>query len=163
MFPLLAALVAALPLPSPTPTVVPEIAHVVTSDRGIESAQRTARTTYVVTAAQIAQDGNRTVADALESVPGVDVVRYGAFGATTSVGIRGSSSQQVLVLVDGLPAAGGQIDDVDLEQVPVSGIDRIEIVEGGGSTLYGSGSIGGVINIITAPASVAAIELVKIS
>ncbi len=153
MFPLLAALVAALPLPSPTPAVVPQIAHVVTSDRGVESAQRTARTTYVVTAAQIAQNGNRTVADALESVPGVDVVRYGAFGASTSVGIRGSSSQQVLVLIDGLPVAGGQIDDVDLEQIPVSGIDRIEVVEGGGSTLYGSGSIGGVINIITAPAS----------
>ena len=67
MFPLLAALVAAVPLPSPTPTVVPQIAHVVTSDRGIESAQRTARTTYVVTAAQIAQDGDRTVADAIES------------------------------------------------------------------------------------------------
>ena len=153
MFPLLAALVAALPLPSPTPTVVPQIAHVVTSDRGVESAQRTARTTYVVTAAQIAQNGNRTVADALESVPGVDVVRYGAFGATTSVGIRGSSSQQVLVLIDGLPVAGSQIDDVDLEQIPVSGIDRIEVVEGGGSTLYGSGSIGGVINIITASAT----------
>ena len=93
------------------------------------------------------------MADALESVPGVDVVRYGAFGATTSVGIRGSSSQQVLVLVDGLPVAGSQIDDVDLEQIPVSGIDRIEVVEGGGSTLYGSGSIGGVINIITASAT----------
>ena len=153
MFPLLAALVAAVPVPSPTPTVVPQIAHVVTSDRGIESAQRTARTTYVVTAAQIAQDGDRTVADAIESVPGVDVIRYGAFGASTSVGIRGSSSEQVLVLVDGLPVAGNQIDDVDLEQIPVSGIDRIEVVEGGGSTLYGSGSIGGVINIITAPAS----------
>jgi vitamin B12 transporter len=153
MFPLLAALVAAVPLPSPTPTVVPQIAHVVTSDRGIESAQRTARTTYVVTAAQIAQDGDRTVADAIESVPGVDVIRYGAFGASASVGIRGSSSEQVLVLVDGLPVAGNQIDDVDLEQIPVSGIDRIEVVEGGGSTLYGSGSIGGVINIITAPAS----------
>lgn len=153
MFPLLAALVAAVPSPSPTPTVVPEIAHVVTSDRGIESAQRAARTTYVVTAAQIAQDGDRTVADALESVPGVNVMRYGAFGAVASVGIRGSSSDQVLVLVDGLPVAGSQIDDVDLEQFPVSGIDRIEVVEGGGSTLYGSGSIGGVVNIITAPAS----------
>ena len=147
---LVAAIVAASPSPSPSPTAVPEIAHVVTSDRGRESATRTARTTYVVTAAQIARDGDRTVADALEDVPGVNVVRYGAFGAATSVGIRGSSSQQVLVLVDGLPMAGGQIDDVNLEQFPVSGIDRIEVVEGGGSTLYGSGSIGGVINIITA-------------
>ncbi|HEY2475708.1 MAG TPA: TonB-dependent receptor [Candidatus Cybelea sp.] len=151
MFPLIAALVAALSSPSPSPSPVPEIAHVVTSDRGLESAQRTARTTYVVTNAQIAQEGARTVADAIASVPGVDVVRYGGFGAVASVGIRGSSSQQVLVLVDGLPTAGGQIDDVDLAQIPTSGVDRIEVVEGGGSTLYGSGSIGGIINIITAP------------
>ena len=147
---IVAAIVAAVPSPSPSPTVGPQIAHVVTSDRGLESASHTARTTYVVTSAQIARDGDRTVADALEQVPGVNVVRYGAFGAATSVGIRGSSSQQVLVLVDGQPVAGGQINDVNLEQFAVSGIDRIEVVEGGGSTLYGSASIGGVINIITA-------------
>jgi vitamin B12 transporter len=150
---LIAALVAAVPSPSPTPAAVPEIAHVVTSDRGFESAQRTARTTYVVTAAQIAQNGDRTIADAVQDVPGVNLVRYGAFGAATSLGIRGSSSEQVLVLVDGQPLAGGQIDDVNLEQIPVGGVDRIEVVEGGGSTLYGSGSIGGVINIITAAAA----------
>lgn len=148
---IVATVIAASPSPSPSPTVVPQIAHVVTSDRGIESAARTARTTYVVTAAQIARDGDRTVADAIEQIPGVNVVRYGGFGAATTVGIRGSSSQQVLVLMDGLPMAGGQIDDVNLEQLSVSGIDRIEVVEGGGSTLYGSGSIGGVINIITSP------------
>lgn len=147
---IVAAIVAASPSPSPSPTVGPQIAHVVTSDRTLESAARTARTTYVVTAAQIATNGDRTVADAIEDVPGVNVVRYGAFGAASTVGIRGSSSEQILVLVDGLPMAGGQINDVNLAQLPVSGIDRIEIVEGGGSTLYGSGSIGGVINIITA-------------
>ena len=148
---IVAAAAVATASPSPTPSVGPEIAHVVTSDRSLESAARTARTTYVVTAAQIARDGDRTVADALERVPGVNIVRYGAFGAAATVGIRGSSSQQVLVLVDGLPMAGSQINDVNLEQFAASGIDRIEVVEGGGSTLYGSGSIGGVINIITAP------------
>ncbi len=122
----------------------------VTSDRGAESAARAARTTYVVTGAQIARDGDVTIADALARVPGVNVVPYGAFGSAVSVGIRGSSSQQVLVLMDGLPMAGAQIDDVNLEDLSTSGVDRIEVVEGGGSTLYGSGSIGGVINIITA-------------
>lgn len=150
MVSLFAALVASVVTPSPSPSPVPQIAHVVTSDRGAESAERTARTTYVVTASQIAREGDRTVADALSFVPGVDIVQYGAFGAAASIGMRGSTSQQVLVLVDGLPVAGSQIDDVDLEQLPVAGIERIEVVEGGGSTLYGSGSIGGVINIITA-------------
>ena len=145
-----AAVVAVAPLPSASPTPGPEIAHVVTSDRGMESAAQTARTTYVVTAAQIARDGDVTIADAIEEVPGVNVVRYGAFGAAATVGIRGSSSSQVLVLMDGQPIAGGQIDDLNLEQLSTGGVDRIEVVEGGGSTLYGSGSIGGVINIITA-------------
>jgi len=151
MFPsIVAAVVAAVPSPSPTPSTPPQIVRVVTSDRGLESVARTARTTYVVTAAEIARDGDRTVADAIENVPGVNVVRYGAFGAAATVGIRGSSSSQILVLVDGEPIAGGQIDSLNLEQYSASGVDRIEIVEGGGSTLYGSGSIGGVINIITA-------------
>jgi vitamin B12 transporter len=141
--------VASTPTPSPSPSPMAEIAHVVTSDRGSESATRSARTTYVVTAADIARNGNRTIADAIENLPGVEIQRYGAFGAEANVGIRGSSNSQVLVLLDGLPMAGAQIENVDLEQYGVAGIDRIEVVEGGGSTLYGSGSIGGVINIIT--------------
>jgi vitamin B12 transporter len=150
MFPVIAAIVAASSSPSPSPTPVPQIAHVVTSDRGLESAERAARTTYVVTAADIARDGDLTVADAIENVPGVNVTRYGAFGSFAGVGIRGSSSSQVLILMDGLPIAGGEIDGLNLEQLSVAGVDRIEVVEGGGSTLYGSGSMGGVINIITA-------------
>lgn len=145
-----AALAAAsTPSPSPSPSALPQIAHVVTSDRGNESVTRAARTTYVVTADQIARDGDRTIADAIEDLPGVEIQRYGAFGAQANVGIRGSSNAQVLVLLNGLPIAGGQIENVDLEQYGVAGIDRVEVVEGGGSTLYGSGSIGGVINIIT--------------
>jgi vitamin B12 transporter len=145
----LAAVSTPSPSPSPSASPLPEIAHVVTSDRGNESAARAARTTYVVTAADMARDGDRTIADALASVPGVTIDRYGAFGTETSFGIRGSSSAQVLVLLDGLPIAGAQIEDVQLEALAVSGVDRVEVVEGGGSTLYGSGSIGGVINIIT--------------
>ena len=145
-----AALAAASsPTPSPTASPVPEIAHVVTSDRGKESALRAARTTYVVTSTDIARNGYRTVADALTAVPGVSVTRYGPFGAEANVGIRGSSSAQVLVLLNGLPIAGAQIENVNLEQYGTSGIDRIEVVEGGGSSLYGSGSIGGIINIIS--------------
>jgi vitamin B12 transporter len=149
LFAALVAAVAVSPSPSASPSPVPEIAHVVTSDRGAESSSHSARTTYVVTAADITRDGDRTVADALENVPGVSIVRYGGFGALAQVSIRGSSSDQVLVLVDGLPIAGGQTENIDLEQLATSGINRIEVVEGGGSTLYGSGSIGGVINIIT--------------
>ena len=148
-----AAVAVVSPSPSPTPSSPPQIAHVVTSDRGEESAARATRTTYVVTSNDIARDGYRTVADALSQVPGVYVAHYGPFGQFAEVNIRGSSALQVLVLLDGLPVAGSQIENVNLEQVPVTDVDRIEVVEGGGSTLYGSGSIGGVINIITSSAA----------
>src|SRR5581483_9820365 len=155
-----AAVIAASPSPSPSPgsSALPQIAHVVTSDRSVEPAARAARTTYVVTASDMARNGDRTIADALQNVPGVTINRYGAFGAQTSFGIRGSTSEQVLVLLDGLPVAGSQILGMQLEAMPVAGVDRVEVVEGGGSTLYGSGSIGGVINIIsTQPRRVAAV------
>lgn len=146
--PLLAAALAAAPAPSPTPTLRP-IAHVVTSDRSSESIDRAARTTYVITQEDIVRNGYLTVADALANVPGISIERYGGFGSLSGVSIRGSSSAEVLVLLDGMPVAGAQIDALDLGQIPTNGIERIEVVEGGGSTLYGSGSIGGVINIIT--------------
>ncbi len=146
-----AVAIAATPSPSPSPSssAIPQIAHVVTSDRSVEPAARAARTTYVVTATDMARNGDRTIADALQDVPGVTINRYGAFGAQTNFGIRGSTSEQVLVLLDGLPVAGAQILGMQLEGMPVAGVDRVEVVEGGGSTLYGSGSMGGVINIIS--------------
>ena len=146
-----AVAIAATPSPSPSPSssAIPQIAHVVTSDRSVEPAARAARTTYVVTATDMARNGDRTIADALQNVPGVTINRYGAFGAQTNFGIRGSTSEQVLVLLDGLPVAGAQILGMQLEGMPVAGVDRVEVVEGGGSTLYGSGSMGGVINIIS--------------
>jgi vitamin B12 transporter len=143
----LSAAITPSPYPSPTP---PTIAHVITSDRSEESAARAARTTYVVTKEEIVRNGYLTVADAIANLPGVSIERYGGFGSLSSVSIRGSSSTEVLILLDGMPVAGSQIDSIDLGQIPTNGIERIEVVEGGGSTLYGSGSMGGVINIITA-------------
>ncbi|HVS47132.1 MAG TPA: TonB-dependent receptor [Verrucomicrobiae bacterium] len=141
----------AAPTPTPAPSSAPQIAHVVTSDRADETPTSAARTTYVVTKAEMLGHGYRTIADAIATLPGVNLVRYGPGAAAASVGIRGSSSSQVLVLIDGAPAAGAQLDSVDLAAIPTSGVERIEVVEGGGSTLYGSGSIGGIINIITTP------------
>lgn len=137
--------------PTPAPSAPPEITRVVTADRSPEAAGASARTTFVIGKAEMQRRGFRSIADAVASLPGVNLERYGPGGEGASVGIRGSSSAQVLVLIDGTPAGGAQILDVDLAAIPTSGVERIEVVEGGGSTLYGSGSVGGVINIITAP------------
>ncbi|MHB8146992.1 MAG: TonB-dependent receptor, partial [Vulcanimicrobiaceae bacterium] len=134
----------AAPSPAPSPSPVPEIAHVQTADRSETTLRNSVRTVYVVTRAQIARNGYRTVGDAIASLPGVELASYGAIGSLDSYGIRGSSSAQVLVLIDGLPAPGSLGDSVNLGVLPTAGVRRIEVVEGGGSTLYGTGAIGGI-------------------
>ncbi len=146
-FPSLAG--AATATPSPTPTPLHTVEHVVTADRTNETLRNVIRTTFVVTHAQIVRNGWRTVGDALADVPGVQISQYGAIGAGSDFGLRGSSSAQTLVLIDGLPAPGAFSGSVALSALTTQNVDHIEIVEGGGSTLYGTGAIGGIINVIT--------------
>lgn len=142
-----AALADPIPQVSPSPTA--EIGRVSTSDRHDEPIERTTRATYVVDRARFEARGQRTIADAIADVPGVELYRYGAFGAAASVFIRGASSSSVLLLLDGVPATPGSNGQLDLATLSTAGVRRIEIVEGSGSTLYGSSAVGGVINIIT--------------
>ena len=137
--------------PTPAPSALPEIGRVVTSDRRDEAANATAKTTYVVTKAEIVRRGFTTIAAALEDLPGVVVTHNGPVGSLIGIAIRGTSPNQTLVLLDGRPLAGAQIGTVDLGALPIAGVERIEVVEGSGSTLYGTGAIGGVINIVTTP------------
>jgi vitamin B12 transporter len=139
---------AASPSPSPAPALV-RIGSVSTSDRQTEPLTATARTTYVVSKAQMLLRGDDTVAAALAGVPGVTIQSYGAAGAGASVAIRGERGDGVLVLLDGVPVPGGEIGNIDLGAMPTAGVERIEVVEGAGATLYGTGASGGVINIIT--------------
>ena len=135
--------------PSPSPSPLPEIAHVFTTDRADETLNNAARTTFIVTHNEIERKGYRTIGEALEHLPAFELAPYGALGASAQYGIRGNNSAQVLVLIDGLPAPGSFSNSVELETLPTTGVDRIELVEGGGSTLYGTGAIGGIVNIIT--------------
>lgn len=139
--------------PSPSPSLLPEVGRVVTGDRQSESITKTSRRTFIVERAFIEDIGARTIADALTDVPGINFFKYGAFGAQTDYGIRGTTSAQVLVLRDGMPITAGSSGSVDLGELSTVGVQRIEIVESGASTLYGTGAVGGVINIITGTAS----------
>lgn len=94
-----------------------------------------------------------TTSDILSLSPGVVVRDYGGFGQLKTVSVRGSSSNQVVVLLDGLrlnnPLSGG----VDLSTIPVQYLETIEVIRGGGSAFAGSDAIGGIINLKTKPAS----------
>jgi vitamin B12 transporter len=141
--------VRADPAPQPSATPPSEIGRVFTSDRHEEPIAKTTRATYVVDRAHIEARGDRTVADAIAGVPGVEMYRYGAFGAQANVFIRGASSTSALVLLDGAPMTPGSNEQLDLGTFSTAGVRRIEVVEGSGATLYGSNAVGGVINIIT--------------
>ncbi len=95
---------------------------------------------------------SKSIAEIVATAPGVAVQDYGGLGHLATVSIRGSSADQVVVLLDGMPlntAAGG---GVDLSSIPREWIDRIEVVRGAEGAHYGSGALGGVVNIITKPA-----------
>jgi outer membrane cobalamin receptor len=102
----------------------------------------------VITAAELRARQLTTVADALREVPGLTVVRSGSVGAVTSVFPRGGESDYSLVLIDGIQAnafGGG----FDFSHLSTENVERIEVVRGPQSALFGSNAIGAVIRIVT--------------
>ncbi len=105
----------------------------------------------VITAEDIAAKHVNNVADALRTVPGLDVVRSGGPGQPTAVFLRGANANHTLVLVDGVEmndpsSTNGSFDFANLQ---TDNIERIEVVRGAASAAYGSDAMGGVINVIT--------------
>ena len=92
--------------------------------------------------------GITSVAEALRNVGGMDVVRNGSFGAVTSLFMRGGESDHTLVLVDGVQVnrAGGGFD---FSTLTLDNVERIEVVRGPGSALYGSDAMAGVVHVVT--------------
>ena len=110
------------------------------------------RPAYVVTREQFEAQGARTVQEALKFLPGLisDGTAGGQLGALSSQFLRGGASSQVLILLDGRPINDiGFFGGFDLSNLTTNAVERIEVIPGGGSTLYGSDAIGGVINIVS--------------
>ncbi|HYG68539.1 MAG TPA: TonB-dependent receptor [Anaeromyxobacteraceae bacterium] len=91
----------------------------------------------------------KDVAELVATAPGVAVNDYGGLGQLATASIRGSTADGVLVLVDGLPLNSAFGGGVDLSTIPRHWIDRIEVVRGPEGARYGSGSLGGVLNVVT--------------
>ncbi|HWE72171.1 MAG TPA: TonB-dependent receptor [Stellaceae bacterium] len=107
----------------------------------------------VITGDQIEQRQRRTLPEVLQDVPGLNVVQDGGPGSQTSVFIRGANANHTKVLIDGIDVSDPSSSDgsFDFSQILASDIDRVEVLRGPQSGLYGSEAIGGVINIITKP------------
>jgi vitamin B12 transporter len=87
--------------------------------------------------------------DAFRNIPGVNVTQQGSYGKLSTLSIRGANANQVLILVDGVRVSSPTLGQTDLSDISPDLIDRIEVIRGGQSTLYGADAIGGVVNIIT--------------
>ncbi len=122
---------------------------VVTATRTNEEILDVPEHITVVTAVEIEQSGANNIADVLGKQAGLSIIDYGANGALQTVSIRGAKYEQVLILLDGARLNNAREGGADLSMIPLEMIERIEVVRGGMSVLYGADAIGGVINIIT--------------
>lgn len=148
---MLAVLLAALPVGDALPE------SRATVDKIVVSATKTPHTlgdvpvaAEVITREELLEENVQTVQEALEKTTGLVVeANSGSYGDKGHVSIHGLEFRHTLVLIDGQRILGGHQNAVDLQQISIEMIERIEILKGPASALYGSDAVGGVINIIT--------------
>jgi outer membrane cobalamin receptor len=121
----------------------------VTATRQSTAADLAPSAVSVLPQSLIERKAGGSLGSALEGVPGLFVRAYGGDGAIQTVSLRGASSEQTLVLMDGMRFNSFQNGQTDFSILSKSNIERVEIVKGGLSAMYGADAIGGVINIIT--------------
>ncbi|MBN2792793.1 MAG: TonB-dependent receptor [Desulfuromonadales bacterium] len=120
---------------------------VVTATKTARSLEDAPGSIEVISAVQIAEMNALSVAEALENALGLVV--SSETGRSRAPSIRGAKGKHTLVLIDGRRIVAGYGELVDINQLPVSMVERIEVVRGPSSSLYGSDALGGVVNIIT--------------
>jgi vitamin B12 transporter len=130
-----------------TPIRLPEIA--ITATRISQPVTQIGTTVTVVNQKHIDDQKIQQTSDALREVPGVVVTQSGGPGTLTDVSIRGSTTDQVLTLLDGVEVNNGGSGSFDFANLLTDNTSRIEVIRGAGGSLYGSSAIGGVINQIT--------------
>jgi len=138
--------------PSPTAGVSLEEV-VVTSHRLPTPKDRVASSLSLLTAQDLERKRVHTVAQALREIPGVDVLQTGGEGRTTTVSLRGSGPARTLVFVDGVevndPIGSGGDGLYDFSRLTTDNVERVEVLRGSQSALYGPAAVGGVVQILT--------------
>ena len=103
----------------------------------------------IISREQIDQQKATTIFEALRGVPGLNIRKSGSIGRQSEMTIRGSSTSQVLVMIDGVQVNSATTGTFNFANLTTDNIERIEVVRGAQSTLYGSDAMGGLINIVT--------------
>lgn len=148
---LLAAAPLALASPATAqqaPTELPEITVFGASNVPVE-APRVGSSVSIITADQIARSPARSLPDLLRTLPGMAVSQSGTSGGLTQVRIRGGEARHTLVVIDGIPVNDVGNGDFNFAEFPVADIERIEVIRGAQSGIYGANAHSGVVNIVT--------------
>lgn len=122
---------------------------IVTATRSPEPLESTIGDNSVVTRSELDKLPDATLAEVLGRQRGITFVNYGGPQTVSTINVRGTNSNQTLVLIDGVRVNNGSNGLPPLNAIPANAIERIEIVRGAASSLYGADAIGGVINVIT--------------
>ena len=128
-------------------------AVVISASRSEQRIQDALPATSLITAADIARAQVSDLPTLLRQVTGVEIAQTGGQGTQASAFLRGGASRHTLVLVDGVPINTLNFGSASLEHIPLANVERIEIVRGNVSALYGSAALGGVIQIFTKEAA----------
>jgi vitamin B12 transporter len=128
---------------------LPNMVIVVTATRIPTPIGELGTAASVVSGKSIQSQQIRQVDDALRETPSLQVFQTGSPGNSANVSIRGASSSQTLVMIDGVPVNDSATSSFDMSRLTTDDLNRIEVVRGSGGALYGSQAIGGVINLIT--------------
>ncbi|MGN8158979.1 TonB-dependent receptor domain-containing protein [Salinisphaera sp. SWV1] len=135
---------------SPPPAATTDLNPVVvTATRTPQSRNSTLAATTVITRADIERSQAQSLAELLGDTPSLSIANNGGPGKATSIHLRGTDANQVVVLVDGVRWGSATNGQAAIQDFPVSQIQRIEIVRGPRSSLYGADAVGGVIQIFT--------------
>ena len=130
--------------------ILPDV--VVTGTAIPQDIQTIGRDVTVISGDEIKAGGKKNIDELLNYVGGVDVKSRSPYGIQSDVSIRGSRANQVLILLDGVKMNDSQTEHYNMDlPINVEDIERIEIIKGGASSIYGSNAYAGVINIITRP------------
>lgn len=131
-------------------TLAPVLAPViVTANRTAQTVDQSLASVTLITREEIERLQPASLTDLLRSRAGIDVASSGSFGKQTSIYSRGSSSKHTLLLVDGVRMGSASAGGAAWQHLPPSEIERIEIVRGPRTSLYGSDAVGGVIQVFT--------------
>jgi len=122
---------------------------VVTASRQVESRSESSAASTVFTRADIDRLQPNSVTDLLRRVPGLSITTNGGLGSLSGISLRGTNVTQTLVLIDGQRIASASAGQASLEFISVDQIERIEVIRGPRSAIYGSDAIGGVVQIFT--------------